>query len=83
MAKATKRSGMAAHTSASFSFWTAMSVRATSRSAVYQNGLMLSASTSMPCSSMARSRSVGWAMRSAGSISSPTMAMASGTAQCA
>jgi hypothetical protein len=69
VATATKRSGMAALTSASFSFWTGMSVQATSRSAVYQNGLMLSASTSMPCSSMARNRSVGWAViRTAASV---------------
>src|SRR5438128_255730 len=57
VAKATKRSGCAAHASASFSFCSLMSWLATSRSALYQYGLMLSASTSMPCSSIARIRS--------------------------
>src|SRR2546426_2985466 len=41
VAKATKRSGFAAHASASFSFWILMIWRARSRSAVYQFGLML------------------------------------------
>src|SRR5215468_10397326 len=61
-----------------------MSCAATSRLAVYQYGLMLSASTSMPCSSMARRRSSALDMRSA-SVSSalPMSAIAAGTAQCA
>ena len=56
VAKATNRSGLAAHASASFSFWILMICLARSRSVLYQLGLMLSASTSMPCSSMACSR---------------------------
>src|SRR5207248_2735804 len=91
VAKATKRSGCAAHASASFSFWSLMSWLATSRSALYQYGLMLSASTSMPCSSIARIRSDACvAMCSSGGSVEPGVdsfipirAMASGTAQCA
>src|SRR6266446_2241471 len=56
-ANATKRSGLAAQAAASFSFWILMSWLARSRSALYQYALMLSASTSIPCSSMARIRS--------------------------
>ena len=83
-AKATKRSGWAAQTSASFSFWMRISSRATSRSAAYQYGLMLSASTSMPCSSIARRRSAAFDIRSAGGETfRPIRAIASGTAQCA
>ena len=62
---------------------------ATSRSALYQYGLMLSASMSMPCSSMARRRSAGCVIMSTlGRFGWPVTfrfmrAMASGTAQCA
>ena len=42
---------------ASFSFCSLISCRAMSRSALYQNGLMLIASMSMPCASMAAKRS--------------------------
>src|SRR6266852_8438322 len=61
-----------------------MTSRATSRSALYQYGLMLSASTSMPCSSIARIRSAGCDMSKVwGSTFLPIRAIASGTAQCA
>src|SRR5438034_715226 len=89
VAKATKRSGFAAHASASFSFWSLMIWRARSRSAVYQFGLMLRASTSMPCSSIARSRvDTSVAMLRSGRYNGPPnfkfiSASASGTAQCA
>src|SRR5262245_44622802 len=84
VANATNRSGWAAQISASVSFWMRISSFATSRSAVYQYGLMLRASTSIPCWSMARMRSAGLDMRRA-SVSSalPISAMALGTAQCA
>src|SRR5467141_825380 len=91
VAKATKRSGCAALASASFSFCSLMSWLATSRSVLYQYGLMLSASTSMPCSSIARIRSDACvAMCSSGGSVEPGVesfipirAIASGTAQCA
>src|SRR5206468_3414441 len=74
----------ASQPSASFSFWIRISSRATSRSALYQYGLMLSASTSMPCSSIARIRSAGCDMSNVcGSTLRPIRAIASGTAQCA
>ncbi len=61
-----------------------MSFWATSRSALYQYALMLSASTSMPCSSIAFRRSVGCDMSSVGVGSfMPSRAIASGTLQWA
>ena len=66
-----------------------MICRARSRSASYQYGLMLSASTSMPCSSIARSRvATSVAMSRSGRSVGPASfrlisASASGTAQCA
>src|SRR2546428_2153178 len=84
VAKATKRSGCAAHASASFSFWILMIWRATSRSALYQYGLMLSASTSTPCSSIARIRSEAFDIsRVSGATFKFIRAIASGTLQCA
>ena len=78
VAKATKRSGVAAQNSASFSFWIRISSAAASRSARYQKGLMLSASTSIPSASISRMRSAtldhkrpgasnGWLMTAAAS----------------
>src|SRR5262249_1063389 len=84
VANATNRSGWAAQISASVSFWMRISSFATSRSAVYQYGLMLRASTSIPCWSMARMRSAVFDIRRASASSAlPTSAMARGTAQCA
>ena len=88
MAKATKRSGLAAQASASFSFWISMISPARSRSVSYQFGLMLSASMSMPCSSIMASRTPTAAMsrssRRPGPPSFwPISASASGTAQWA
>ena len=82
VAKATKRSGFAATTSASFSFWMRISFSATSRLAPYQNGLMLSAWTSMPCASIHLMRSAV-SLSVAGTIFTPSMPLASGNAQCA
>src|SRR3954470_22012571 len=56
-AKATKRSGCCAQTSASFSFWRSIAFVTRSRSSAYQVGLMESAWTSMPMSSMRLMRS--------------------------
>src|SRR5439155_11545954 len=89
VAKATKRSGCAAHVSASLAFWIAHTCLARSRSALYQLGLMLRASTSMPCSSIACNRTatcvaVSRSGRSCDPpIFRPISASASGTAQCA
>src|SRR5215470_9282271 len=55
-ANATKRSGYLAQNPASASFWILITFSATSRSARYHAGLMLSASTSMPCASISRMR---------------------------
>src|SRR5262245_41242180 len=89
VAKATKRSGCAAHVSASLALLTAHTCLARSRSALYQFGLMLSASTSMPCSSIACRRTaicaaVSRSGRSCGPPNlSPISASDSATAQCA
>src|SRR5712691_9406630 len=82
VAKATKRSGSPAHNSASFSFCILMSFCATSRSALYQKGLMLSASTSMPWASICRMRSA-LMTRVSGFTRNSINALASGNAQCA
>ena len=66
-AKATKRSGCAAQNSASFSFCMRDELLRRRRGRpCTSTALMLSASTSMPCSSMARRRSAGCDMSSAG-----------------
>src|SRR5438105_1617572 len=84
VANATSRSGCAAQSSASFSFCSWISFVATSRSASYQYGLMLSASMSMPCASIALMRSeTRDCRRSSASTCRPISAMASGNAQCA
>ena len=69
VAKATKRSGVAAQNSASFSFWILISSAAASRSARYQYGLMLSASTSTPSASISAMRSVTFDHSSPGASS--------------
>src|SRR4051812_36946808 len=56
-AKAAKRSGFEAHSSASFSFCTRTISAARSRSLRYQNGLIDSTSMSTPCASIALRRS--------------------------
>ena len=87
-AKATKRSGCAAHSSASFSFCSCTTLAARSRSSLYQVGLIESASISMPCSFIAPRRSSStitccnwprvWPLKV-----SPCRAIAAGIAQCA
>ncbi len=80
VAKATNRSGVAAQNSASFSFWIRISSAAASRSARYQNGLMLSASTSTPSASISAMRSETLDHRSPGASSGWLItAAASGT----
>src|SRR5450432_4481917 len=82
VAKATNRSGCAAQILASPSFWIVMILLAVSRSALYQNGLMLSASTSMPCASITWMRSWMDDRPSSGGFGfTPISAIASGMAQ--
>src|ERR1700681_3293774 len=82
VAKATNRSGCAAQILASPSFWIVMIWLALSRSALYQNGLMLSASTSMPCASITWMRSGRDDRCSSGGFGfTPISAIASGIAQ--
>src|SRR5580700_2862852 len=82
VANATNRSGCAAQILASPSFWIAMILAAVSRSALYQNGLMLSASTSMPCWSITWMRSCsGDKCSSDGFGFTPISAIASGITQ--
>src|SRR5580700_6543990 len=82
VANATNRSGCAAQILASPSFWIAMILAAVSRSALYQNGLILSASTSMPCWSITWTRSCsGDKCSSDGFGFTPISAIASGITQ--
>src|SRR5882672_38265 len=82
VAKPTKRSGCAAHSPASFPFWSLITAWARSRSALYQVGLIESAAMSIPCSSMARMRSSPMTSEG-GATFIPISAIASGMATCA
>src|SRR6266511_2578592 len=87
-----KRPGMALHISASFSLWRSNIRRARSRSAAYQNALMLNTCTPMPSLSMSATRAASTgkprfpsSCRRAGASNCVPLTMSStaGTAQCA
>src|SRR5216683_2196010 len=91
-AKAAKRSGLEAQSSASFSFWIFTIWVARSRSLPYQKGLIDSTSMSTACASIAFNRlsismKASWASRTGGSwsdaASAPKSAPASRKWQCA